>query len=62
MVKTLPPNVWGVGSILWGAKNLHILQAKHRNIKQKQYCHEFNIVMNFKFFLFQYRPFRNGLY
>ena len=43
MVKTLPSNAGGVGSIPgWGAKIPHASQPKNQNIKQKQYCNKFN--------------------
>ena len=48
MIKTLPSNAGGVGSIPgWGAKILSV--KKKQNIKQKQYCNKFNI---FKWSLF----------
>ena len=44
MVKTLPSNTGGAGSIPgWGAKIPHASQPKNqKNIKQKQYCNKFN--------------------
>ena len=43
MVKTLPSNAGGAGSIPgWGAKIPHALWPKNQNIKQKQYCNKFN--------------------
>ena len=43
MVKTLPSNAGGVGSIPGqGAKIPHALPPKNQNIKQKQYCNKFN--------------------
>ena len=43
MVKTLPSNAEGVGSIPgWGAKITHTLGSKNQNMKQKQYCNKFN--------------------
>ena len=42
VVKTLPSNAGGVGSIPGrGAKIPHGLQSKHQNIKQKLYCNKF---------------------
>ena len=49
MVKTLPPNAEGAGSILdWGAKIPQALGSKNQNINQKQYCNTF------------YKDFKNG--
>ena len=43
MVKTLPSNAGGAGSIPGqGAKIPHALGPKKQNIKQKQYCNKFN--------------------
>ena len=43
VVKTLPSNTGGVGSIPgWGAKITHALGPKTQNMKQKQYCNKFN--------------------
>ena len=43
LVKTLPSNAGGVGSITnLGAKNPHALRLKNQNIKHKQYCNKFN--------------------
>ena len=43
VVKTLPSNAGGVGSIPgWGAKIPHVSGPKNQNIKQKQYCNKFN--------------------
>ena len=43
MVKTLPSNAEGVGLIPGqGAKIPHASQPKNQNIKQKQYCNNFN--------------------
>ena len=43
MIKTLPPNAGGAGSIPGqGAKIPHDLWLKNQNIKQKQYCNKFN--------------------
>jgi len=43
VVKTLPSNAQGVGSIpAWEAKIPHALQPKHQSINQKQYCNKFN--------------------
>ena len=43
VVKTLPFNAGGAGSIPdWGAKIPHALRPKNQNIKQKQYCNKFN--------------------
>ena len=43
VVKTLPSNAGGEGSIPGGrAKIPHALQPKNQNIKQKQYCNKFN--------------------
>ena len=43
MVKTLPFNSGGVGSIPGpGAKIPHASMPKKQNIKQKQYCNPFN--------------------
>ena len=43
MVKTLPSNAGGVGSIPGGgAKIPHALWPKNQNIKQKQYFNKFN--------------------
>ena len=47
MVKTLPSNAGGAGSIPgWGVKIPHASWPKNQNIKQKQYCDKFN--KNFK--------------
>ena len=41
VVKTLPSNARGVGSIRsWGPKISHALQPTNQNIKQKQYCNK----------------------
>ena len=49
MVKTSPSNAGGTGLIPGrGAKIPHASQPKNQNIKQKQYCNEFN------------KDFRNG--
>ena len=43
VVKTLPSNAGGLGSIPGlGAKIPHASWPKTQNIKQKQYCNEFN--------------------
>ena len=43
MVKTLPSNAGGMGSIPgWGAKIPHASRPKNQNIKQKRYCNKFN--------------------
>ena len=44
MVKTLPSNAAGAGSIPGrvGAKIPHDSGPKNQNIKQKQYCNKFN--------------------
>ena len=43
MVKTLPSNAEGVGSIRGrGAKIPHASQPENQNIKQKRYCNKFN--------------------
>ena len=43
VVKTLPSNAWGVGSIPgWGAKIPHASWPENQNKKQKQYCNKFN--------------------
>ena len=43
MVKILPSNAGGAGSIPGqGAKIPHATWPKHQNIKQKQYCNKFN--------------------
>ena len=43
MVKTLPSNAGGAGSIPGrGAKIPHASQPRNQNIKQKQYCNKFN--------------------
>ena len=43
VVKTLPFNAQGVGSIPgWEAKILQALRPKHQSIKQKQYYNKFN--------------------
>ena len=43
VVKILPANAGGTGSILgWGPKFLHALRPKNQNIKQKQYCNKSN--------------------
>ena len=43
MVKTLPSNSGGAGSIPgWGTKIPRASQPKNQNIKQKQYCNKFN--------------------
>ena len=43
MVKTLPSNAGGVGSIPGrGAQTPHASRPKNQNIKQKQYCNKFN--------------------
>ena len=41
MVKTLPSNAGGAGSIPgWGAKISHASWPKNQNIKQKQHCNK----------------------
>ena len=41
--KTSPSKAGGAGSIPgWGAKFPHDLRPKNQNIKQKQYCNNFN--------------------
>ena len=43
MVKNLPSNAGGAGSIPGqGAKIPHASRPKNQNIKQKQYCNKFN--------------------
>ena len=43
VVKTLPSNAGGVGSIPgWEAKIPHASGPKNQTIKQKQYCNKFN--------------------
>ena len=43
VVKTLPSNARGVGSIpRKGAKIPHASRSQHSNIKQKQCCNKFN--------------------
>ena len=43
VVKTLPSNAGGAGSILGrGAKIPHSYWPKNQNIKQKQYCNKFS--------------------
>ena len=43
MVKTLPSNIGGAGSIPGrGAKIPHASRPKNQNIKQKQYCNRFS--------------------
>ena len=43
MIKTLPSNAGGAGSIPGGeAKIPHASQPKNQNIKQKQYCNKFS--------------------
>ena len=43
VIKTLPSNAGGVGSIPGGgAKIPHASRSKNQNIKQKQYCNKFN--------------------
>ena len=43
VVKTLPSNAGGAGSIPGlGAKIPHALRPKNQNITQKQYCNKFN--------------------
>ena len=43
VVKTLPSNAEGAGSVSGrGAKNLPASQPKNQNIKHKQYCNKFN--------------------
>ena len=43
VVKTLPSNAQGMGSILgWGARIPHASWPKKQSIKQKQYCNKFN--------------------
>ena len=43
MVTTSPSNAGGAGLIPgWGAKIPHASRPKNQNIKQKQYCNEFN--------------------
>ena len=50
MVRTLPSNAGGAGSILGGeAKVPHAWWPKTQNIKQKLYCNKFN------------KGFKNGL-
>ena len=42
VVKTLPSNAGGAGSIVvWGAKISYALWPKNQNIKQKQYFNKF---------------------
>ena len=51
MVKTSPSSAVGAGSMPgWGAKIPHASWPKNQNIKQKQYCNEFN------------KDFKNGPY
>ena len=43
VVRTLPSNAGGVGSIPgWGANIPHVSWPKNYNMKQKQYCNKFN--------------------
>ena len=43
MVKTLPSNAGGVGSIPgWRSKIPQDSRPKNQNMKQKQYCNKFN--------------------
>ena len=43
VVKTLPSNAGGTGSIPGGGPKIpHALQPKNQNIKQKQYCSKFS--------------------
>ena len=43
VVKTLPSNIRGVGSIPGqGAKIPDASQLRNQNMKQKQYCNKFN--------------------
>ena len=43
MVKTLPSNAGGAGSVPGqGARIPHALGPKNQNIKQKRYCNKFN--------------------
>ena len=43
VVKTLPCNAGGAGSISgWGARIPHASRPKNQNKKQKQYCNKFN--------------------
>ena len=47
MVKTLPSDAGGVGSIPGqGARIPHASQPRNQNVKQKQYCNKFD--KNFK--------------
>ena len=51
MVKTSPSNAGGASLILgWGAKIPHASRPENQNIKQKQYCNQFN------------KDFKNGPY
>ena len=53
VVKTLPSNAGGVGSIPGrGAKIPHGLQSKHQNIKQKLYCKKFTKRLKKKKYLY----------
>ena len=55
MVKTLPSNAGGAGSIPgWGAKIPQASRPKKQNKKQKQYCNKFN--KDFKNSLHQKKP------
>ena len=43
VVKTLPSNAWGAGSVPGGVDNIpHASGPKNQNIKQKQYCNKPN--------------------
>ena len=43
VVKTLPSNAWGAGSIPGGVDNIpHASGPTNQNIKQKQYCNKLN--------------------
>ena len=56
MVKILPSNAGGAGSIPGkGAKISHASQPKNQNVKQKQYCNKFNKD-------FKNGPYRKNLY
>ena len=49
MVKNLPSNAGGTGSIPgWGAKIPHISWPKKHTVKQKQYCKKFSKNGHFK--------------
>ena len=60
MVKTSPSNAGGAGSIPGrGAKISHALRPNNQNIKQKQYCNEFNKSLKKKKFVIEKHGFKH---